>query len=247
MRLAHALLAAVAMLLPVAAGASDVSQFAPIGFSEDGKIFAFEEFGVQDGSGFPYSSIFAIDLVRDAFVDGSPVRSVGDDEQTPLARARRDARRLAAPLIDAYRLPDRPGYLVAFNPETEVDSPADTLAYRALPGAPDFVKPYRLKLETVDVPAEGICKDFVPVLKSFRLTLTEAAGTAVSRVLHDDAGKVPTSRRCVTGYRIGGVVTYMPLDMNEMHVVMVQVLSRGFEGSTDGRWIAVPLPVGPTK
>ncbi len=71
MRLAHALLAAVAMLLPVAAGASDVSQFAPIGFSEDGKIFAFEEFGVQDGSGFPYSSIFVIDLVRDAFVDGS--------------------------------------------------------------------------------------------------------------------------------------------------------------------------------
>ncbi len=76
-------------------------------------------------------------------------------------------------------------------------------------GAPDFVKPYRLKLDTTDVPAEGICKDFVSSLKAFRLTLTEAAGKPVERVLHDDAGKVPSSRRCVTGYRIGGAVTYM--------------------------------------
>ncbi|WP_244616060.1 DUF2259 domain-containing protein [Rhizobium sp. RU20A] len=224
-----------------------MSQFSPIGFSEDGRIFAFEEFGVQDGSGFAYSSIFVIDLVRDAFLDGSPVRAVLDDERAPLARARRDARRLAAPLIDAYRLPDRPGFLVAFNPETQVDLPADTLAYRALPGAPDFVKPYRLKLETTDVPATGICKDFVPTLKAFRLMLTEADGEPSNRVLHDDAGNVPTSRRCVTDYRIGGAITYMPLDMNEMHVVLIQVLSRGFEGSTDGRWIVVPLPVGPKK
>ena len=35
------------------------------GFSVDGGLFAFEEYGVQDGSGFPYSNIYVIDTATD--------------------------------------------------------------------------------------------------------------------------------------------------------------------------------------
>ncbi|MGE6786024.1 DUF2259 domain-containing protein, partial [Ensifer adhaerens] len=44
-------LAAAATASPALAG--DYAALQPIGFSADGNVFAFEEYGVQDGSGFP--------------------------------------------------------------------------------------------------------------------------------------------------------------------------------------------------
>ncbi len=42
------------------------------GFSIDGQLFAFEEYGVQDGSGFPYSTIYVIDTSTDQWTANSP-------------------------------------------------------------------------------------------------------------------------------------------------------------------------------
>jgi predicted secreted protein len=50
-----------ALLLAVpAAHAGDYAYRDILGFSSDGKSFAFEEYGVQDGSGFPYANIFVV-------------------------------------------------------------------------------------------------------------------------------------------------------------------------------------------
>ncbi|TIL61031.1 MAG: hypothetical protein E5Y89_28055, partial [Mesorhizobium sp.] len=47
----------LAQLATVAtAGAGDVAELEILGFSKDGGVFAFEEYGVQDGSGYPYAS-----------------------------------------------------------------------------------------------------------------------------------------------------------------------------------------------
>ncbi len=66
--------ALAALLLSVVAGsaqAADGAQSRPIGFSPDRRYFAFEQYGVQDGSGFAYSDIFVIDLSNDSWVKGS--------------------------------------------------------------------------------------------------------------------------------------------------------------------------------
>ena len=68
----------LALLLPltvatVPARAADNAERAVVGFSPDGRYFAFEQYGVQDGSGFPYSEIFVIDLNANKWVKGSPV------------------------------------------------------------------------------------------------------------------------------------------------------------------------------
>lgn len=58
---------AVALLASLAAAsawAGDFSTFQSLGFSPDGKVYAFEEFGIQDGSGFPYSNVYFIDTER---------------------------------------------------------------------------------------------------------------------------------------------------------------------------------------
>lgn len=65
------------------ASAGDYAAFQPIGFSSDGYVFAFEEYGVQDGSGFPYSTIYVIDTRNDTFLPGAPVRAVGREDGAP--------------------------------------------------------------------------------------------------------------------------------------------------------------------
>ncbi|CCE95907.1 hypothetical protein SFHH103_01409 [Sinorhizobium fredii HH103] len=236
--IATAVLIATASAAPPTV-AGDYASFQPIGFSSDGKVFAFEEYGIQDGSGFPYSAIYILDTQTDAFLPGAPVRARVEEDGGALPKARHDARRRAAPLIDAYRLLDTPGLLAAYNPVTEPDAADHRLKYDAFPADPAFRKTYALELEEKSFEADGICKDLLKEVKGFRLVMTEKAGQPVSEVLQDDS-RIPESRHCPTGYRIGGVLTHINDDGSQVHVVMVLVKSLGFEGTTDGRWIAVP-------
>lgn len=236
--IAGVVLAAAALAAPPAV-AGDYASYQPIGFSSDGNVFAFEEYGVEDGSGFPYSTIYILDTRADSFLPGSPVRARVEKDGSALHTTRHDARRRAAPTIDAYRLPDTPGMLVAYNPVTEADAPPHALRYNSYPADPPFQKTYALRLEEKGLAPEGICKDFLQEVKGFRLMMTEKAGEPASDVLQDDA-RIPESRGCPTGYRIGGVVTRVNDDGSEVHVIMILVKSLGFEGTTDGRWIAVP-------
>ncbi|WP_026614006.1 DUF2259 domain-containing protein [Ensifer aridi] len=237
-------LAGVALAAAVAADAlaGDYAALQPIGFSSDGNVFAFEEYGVQDGSGFLYSTIYILDTRTDSFLPGAPVRAVVQEDGGGLHRARSEARSRAAPLIDAHRLDQTPGILAAHNPITEADAAPHALRYNAFPADAPFRKTYALKLEEKSFEPEGICKDFLKEVKGFRLTMTEKANKPAADVLQDDV-RIPQSRRCPTGYRIGGVVTRTNDDGSEVHVAMILVESLGFEGSRDGRWIAVPIRI----
>jgi len=66
--------------------AADASDRAIIGFSKDGSHFAFEEYGMQDGSGFPYADIYIINLKTDKWVKGSPIRVLVRDENATATR-----------------------------------------------------------------------------------------------------------------------------------------------------------------
>src|SRR5690349_20466243 len=70
-------------------------------YSNDGRYFAFEEFGVQDGSGFPYSNIYIIDLPADSWVSGSPYRARIDDDGADVEDARDMAFDQAEDKLDA--------------------------------------------------------------------------------------------------------------------------------------------------
>ncbi|MBB4572913.1 hypothetical protein [Rhizobium lentis] len=50
------LLAAALAGLPGVSLAGDIASIQPIGFSADGKVFAFQEFGLKEGSNVPYST-----------------------------------------------------------------------------------------------------------------------------------------------------------------------------------------------
>ncbi|MCS6761578.1 MAG: DUF2259 domain-containing protein [Candidatus Devosia symbiotica] len=73
--------AAVALLVLILAAmpaqAAEFFEVRPISFSADGAVFAFKEFGVQDGSGFPFASQFFIDTAINSFPPRSTATPIG--------------------------------------------------------------------------------------------------------------------------------------------------------------------------
>lgn len=235
-------LVALAALFSGAALAADAPQVSVIGFSPDGRTFAFEQFGVQDGSGFPYAEIFVIDLETDAWVEGSPIRVRIDNETAKLADARNEAKAKATALLDARQVTET-GEVLARNPPTEAvpdrRKMAFDLFYRsAWPQVEASDQRYELKLEEVPVqaPAECTGEEGTPFV-GLKLDILQTLGGA-TRELHKDE-TLPASRGCAVAYDIDSVVAG-PYSSAQRFVALIGVYTRGFEG-LDRRVIAIPL------
>lgn len=216
--------------------AGDAAEMRVIGFSADARMFAFEEFGVQDGAGFPYSNIYVIDLSRDKFAPGSPVR-VTIEREAPLKDARTLAWTKARDLIVRYGADSDPGAFAAYRAAADLGVEGEVVRFNRYPRAPNVDRPYSIQLQTKPFPATKDCLTASNGFNGFQLKLVEAEGKPVDRMLYEDAS-VPSSRKCPTGYRIGAVV--MDGDDATRAVAMIQASSQGFEGD-DIRWIAVPI------
>src|ERR1700709_1048263 len=88
----------------IAARAGDVAELEILGFTKDGGIFAFEEYGVQDGSGFPSSNRYYIATSNDSFPKGTPIRVRLDDEKAKLDAARLQARQKGEAIVSQAEL-----------------------------------------------------------------------------------------------------------------------------------------------
>lgn len=234
--------AAVALLLSLAglARAGDFAGFQSIGFSADGSVYAFEEYGIRDGAGFPYSTIYAIDTRKDAYLPGTPIRTSLEDENAGLLEARNQTYGKAMELMQTHALGDNPGVLAAFNPFGEVSPTPDRIRYLPIAVDPPVSAPSTLKLETVDMPATAKCQAMNAEKIAFRLRAVERDGKPVDDLVYEDKS-IPDSRACPTGYRFGGVVTFQPQTGDaSVQIALILVLSQGFEGQ-DGRWIAIPV------
>lgn len=219
-----------------AAAAGEYAEFRPLGFSADGKVFAFEEFGIQDGSGFAFANRFFIDTTRDAFLPGSSVRVVIEDESASVSDARAKAAAQSASLETVYRFSDHPGVIAAFNPASSIDAAAHQLRYTPFSMEPQPFGVYAVRLQEKTLPSSRLCDAFGETSTGFRLQMTQINGQPASILLHED-NSVPQSRGCPIGYRLGGAVTHLA-DGVSTQAVLVLVRSYGFEGE-NGRWIAV--------
>lgn len=225
----------------VPAMAGDMASLDVLGYSRDGRVFAFEEYGILDGSGGAYSSIYFVDIGADRFLPGTPIRAV-EHEGGKLAAMRAQARATAAALIEEHGLADNPGILVAYNPPSEIGGNAHRVRYYPSLSAQISGYTYTLELEEKAFPPTGDCLNMTGSYTGFALKLTEHQGRPSDRVLHADSA-IPRSRGCPNQYRIGAVVSSEIADVPQMAMILVG--SFGFEGN-DQRWIAVPiLPYGP--
>lgn len=230
-------LAGMALLCSLAAAeAGDVAEIDILGFSSDGAIFAFEEYGVQDGSGFPYANRYYIDTKTDKFLKGTPVRARIDDESATLAEARRKAREGSQIFIEDSELAGNRGHLAAFNAVTELNADPHRVVVNPRPVFPPIDAPVEFRLEQFPLAAKDRCEG-LGAMAGFRLLRIDPAENGHTNLLHEDSS-LPQSRNCPTGYRIGGVQTFFSGKNGPVFAVLISVQGIGFEGP-DYRWIAV--------
>jgi predicted secreted protein len=227
-------LATAALFLSLAspALAGDLAEREILGFSPDGNYFAFEEYGVQDGSGFPYSDVFFIETATDSWLPETPIRVLTQNEMAQLADTRFEARELARPFLTTYNI-GSPAMVVAINPPTELS--ADPHVVRFLPRAalPPIDAEFTVTLEEIPLMAAS-CPEG-ETYNGFRLTL--AGGDGQTRILNEDS-TIPQSRACPLRYAISDVITFYPETGSPAVVVMISVFSYGFEGP-NRRFLAV--------
>jgi predicted secreted protein len=221
------------------AQAGDTARIQLLGFSKDGSRFAFEQYGVQDGSGFPYSEIFILDVTKDSWVKPSPFRrqdevddSQGYDEEALLAAARAENRAVAQPHLRTSGIAGK-GLTVGHNPHSELNSDPHRMVVNPLDMVPPADDPLELQLSEYPM-TSGDCASFGAETKGFKLTLTYHGKT---RVLNNDT-KVPSSRNCPLRYRIERIVTHFPNEAPPVFAVLIQMDSHGFEGP-DRRYLAI--------
>ncbi|MBW3098846.1 DUF2259 domain-containing protein [Pseudohoeflea coraliihabitans] len=219
--------------------AGDLAEFRPIGFSADGTIFAFEQFGIEDGSGFAYAERYYIDTREDRFVSGTPVRVRLRQDGASVQEARDAAAEQAAGIEETYLRDLEPGILAEFAPANERGSSPHRLRYDSWgvsAFSPDaYANTVRLSELVLDGPA--LCTGVVDTVKGFRLVMTERDGRPVNDTLHADA-RVPTSRKCPLAYALAGAMTHANRDGTRTHAVIVLMRTHGFEGP-DGRYLVV--------
>ncbi|MES0810809.1 DUF2259 domain-containing protein [Roseibium sp. SCPC15] len=222
-----------------AAIAGDDAEIQVLGFSKNGSYFAFEQYGVQDGSGFPYSEIFVLDVIGDSWVEPSPFRRRDDindrevyDEDLFLSETRAQNRATAQPLLQSKAIAGK-GKTVGINPRTELSSDPHKMVVSLWNTDRRGEIPLELTMEQYPI-SSAKCEGYGTQTSGFRLTMTF---NGVVRTLNEDKS-VPSSRLCPHAYRIERIVTHYPDQAPPVFAILIQMDSFGFEGP-DRRYLAI--------
>lgn len=225
--------------------AADAAERKILGFSPDGRYFAFEQYGVQDGSGFPYSEIFIIDLDNDRWLEGTPIRVRLENESQALAEARDKALAEAQKFLAQTSIKDN-SRVLASNPVNQKTENAQQLVFSGHYSSLGHLEPIEesdedvisLTVEDVVLPSPEGCPIGDTPLAGFVLK-AKRGGETLHEVYRDRS--IPASRGCPLKYSLSDAITYVSADGRIQRLVaLVNVFSFGFEGA-DRRFIAVPV------
>lgn len=236
--------AAVAFALFVAFGsaaqASDGAALKVLGFSPDAKRFAFEQFGSQDGSGYPYSDLQVIDTTNGADIEGDLFRTLVETETGDVEIARKATNAKAKTVLDRLKISSR-GMMLAVNPAIRPSEEllamdvwpvlANEVSEMALPAS--RLGPGKIRID--QRPATSpYCSQIGEEAKAFTLSLVREGAAPLT--LHADTD-LPDSRVCSSTYGVAGVYLRAHPDGAFALVVIVSFYPRGFEGP-DRRFLA---------
>lgn len=204
------------------AHAGDAAGLSVLGFSKDGRYLAFEQFGVEDGSGQPYAEFTFIDVPGNAYAASRVSIDPEKFADKPLEEATHHAREQAQPALKKLHL-DTPesGTRVIYHPLTDIS--ADPHQVRFTPQSPlggQGHDQYELRLEEADAG-----QDCAGLGSAKLMTLrVKNIHSGQAKILQQDK-RLPASRGCVMRYRIQEVYVYQ----NQV-AVFVNLFSPGFEG-----------------
>ncbi|CEJ15554.1 DUF2259 domain-containing protein [Phreatobacter sp. AB_2022a] len=247
MRAVSVILAAICAYLMAGAMvlAGDFAAVRPLGFSGDGRYFAFEEFGTRDASIHPFAAIHVVDLDGGTQVAGSPFAVEIQREHAPEQEARAAAlkqaeatlRRLGIGREPAASVSDPRGDLTeGVTPDrahAAIAAQASRLAIEgAVAGGPLAVEVLSSPTRDADCAARG--RDDV---EGFSLVRVLPSGERAT--VHVDTGKA-SARHCPLRYGLAALYLARPDQGRARLVALVSYFPRTWE-EPDRRFLAVPV------
>jgi predicted secreted protein len=212
-----------------------------IGYSEDLRYFAFEEFGIADASGFPYSNIFVIDLKANSPVPGTTVRIFLEQEDDPesgqLAQARKNAFKAAQPQLNRLNI-GWPAEMLAYNADGVPEANRLSLRFGTTGYNGAVIGDYELELIMFPLEAvfeceqwiEGKPQGFTLKITDYELNLKEI----------DPGTNHYNTQNCPLRYELAGV--FAPFEAQDISdaIALISAFSPGYEGP-DRRFMVVSL------
>lgn len=221
------------------ARAGDFANLNFIGFSKDGRYLAFEEYGIQDGSGWAYSNFYFVDVAKNVYAAPSITIRIENDYATE-RQARTKAKLAAAASLRKLRIVERNvGTQVVSRLLTDVSVnhylSSDTGKTQSVEFAEIIASMYRKgEYELVMNPSEIKVKDCEYTDQSvYKLELLlKDKDLDKTLVLQRDSA-LPKSRSCPLSYAIQHVYLY-----ENNIAVFLNTYHMGFEGP-DMRYLVV--------
>ena len=182
--LRRAILILLLLAAPAAAMPGDEAELLVLGFSADGRYFAYAQSGREPKTWYPYASVHAIDVTTDKWLPDSPTSLVLKDREKTTRDARREVGetapekrwgRLGLDTPGVTLLERKPGEPIDKGDEVEVTIPS--------------IGPARVRLTPKLLPAEG-CEGFAGESVGVVLDILTFEGARIRRLQEDSPHSV---------------------------------------------------------
>ncbi|MBL4645390.1 MAG: DUF2259 domain-containing protein [Rhizobiales bacterium] len=213
--------------------AGTLSKLGETGFSPDGAYFSFEQYGIEDGSGFPFSNITIIDVLADKWVENSPFEVKIEDTAEPIFAARQKVQAQIAGIIQKLGISSNNGDTVAYNPISQLGGKPDWMQFLPFSWGTGGHQSIEINLETYPLTSRDDCDVFGPTY-GFRLVMIRGSAT---QTLYQDS-EIPKSRFCPQSYQLDRIEAFVTPDKRLVLAIIVRVYTPGFEGQ-DASYLAV--------
>lgn len=216
--------------------AGDYANLNFIGFSKDGKHLAFEEYGTQDGSGYPYSTIYFINTEKNSYAAAPVMIKIEKETATETQARNRAALAASKKLRELKIVRGNTGthtvsrLLTDLTYEKKSNESSETVRFAEIIASMYHKGDYELTLQTIETKTKD-CEPYEMDVFKFELALKDRENDT-RRVLQKD-NELPKSRGCAIEYRIQDVYLY-----ENKVAVFINVFTPGFEGP-DMRFMVV--------
>ncbi len=200
-----------------------------IGFSEDGRFLAFEQYAVEDGTGYAVSTVYIVEVEKNDWV----VKPISyTDEKSNLTLARTTNAQRTKPLLEKYAIKrGNTGSLVVARLRTDLTKHPTSARFTKAIGSMYSDGDYELDLNQSPLKSDQCFRSEPPEAKLFELVLRNLYKRE-SNILQKDT-QLPRNRGCVKGYRIEKVFV-----LKNKIAVFIDYQSEGYEGP-DGSYLVV--------
>ena len=224
--------------------AGDYANLNFIGFSTDGKYLAFEEYGVTDGLGAPYSNYYFINVEKNSYAAPPVLKTVKEpinENAMPTVNAiRLTAKKAAAANLKKFKIVQgNTGKIVVARLMTDLnvgsigqnnESNDQVIEFTDYRDSSYYEHEYALLSKTSETVTKH-CENFSDAPLKLDLTLKNKK-TETEKILQSDK-TVPESRGCPLSYSIQNVYVY-----ENKIAVFINIFTMGFEGP-DMRFMTV--------